>query len=433
MSILGHMRKLLTLLTLSGLVLGLASAAGAETLEQAWQAALIANRGLKAVRENTAAAAGTAAAAKSAHLPKLDVEAGYLSLDNEQALEANLLGQRLEVPILQNNSFFYRVMATQPLYTGGRIERGIDATKALHEASREQEINAEQSLKMKVAEAYVTVLRTYRLLIQVESHVKSLEAHAYDVDGLYEQGVVVISDQLAARVALADARQQHLQVRNAVQLAKAAYNRLLMRPLDKIVTLAEIAFPVGREPLEQLTSRALDKRKELKTLDRKIEAARYQAQGTRGENRPQVALSGGYNYLENRYQVHDGQWLVMLGVQWRLFDGGSVKKRALAIEHQATALEEQRSELASIVSLQVHQSWLDVEETQKRIVVTEAAIALAEENLKVVRDRYVNGFCFHTEFLDAETLRIKSQTSAANACYDSVLANLRLQYALGEL
>jgi outer membrane protein TolC len=433
MSKLGYIRKLPALIILNGLALVIASFAGAETLEQAWQEALTANRGLKAFRENTAAAAGMAAAAKTSRLPTLDVNAGYQSLDNEQALDANILGQRVDVPLLEDNGFHYRVMATQPLYTGGRIESGINAGESLHEASREQEINAEQNLKMQVAEAYVAVLRTHRLLIQAESHVKSLEAHAYDVAGLYEQGMVVVSDQLAAQVALADARQQRLQISNAVQLAHSAFNRLLMRPLDQSVTLDEIELPLDLQPLEELTSRALGKRRELKVLSRQREATRYQAQGTRGEKRPQVALSGGYNYLENRYLVEEGQWLIMLGVQWRLFDGGGVKKRALAMEHQATALEEQRKELASIISLQVRQAWLDAGEAQKRIVVTEAAIASAEENVNVVRDRYTNGFCSHTEVLDAETQRVKSLTSAANARYDLLLAELQLQYALGEL
>jgi hypothetical protein len=35
--------------------------------------------------------------------------------------------------------------------------------------------------------------------------------------------------------------------------------------------------------------------------------------------------------------------------------------------------------------------------------------------------------------LEAETLRVNSATSHANAVYDVVLASLRLKYAIGEL
>ena len=98
-----------------------------------------------------------------------------------------------------------------------------------------------------------------------------------------------------------------------------------------------------------------------------------------------------YGYQANRYQVHPGQWMVTLGAKWNLFDGGVVGHRANAVERQAAALTEQRDELASLIALQVRQTWLDVQETRKRLIVTQSTIAQAEENLLVARDRYANG------------------------------------------
>ena len=78
----------------------------------------------------------------------------------------------------------------------------------------------------------------------------------------------------------------------------------------------------------------------------------------RERDSPQVGLSGGYDYLQDRYLAHDGQWVVVLGVKWNAFDGGSSRNRGKAIEFQAAALSEQRSELASVIQLQVIQSWI---------------------------------------------------------------------------
>jgi outer membrane protein TolC len=96
-------------------------------------------------------------------------------------------------------------------------------------------------------------------------------------------------------------------------------------------------------------------------------------------------------------------------------------------------LSEQRNELALVIGLQVRQAWLDVQETRKRTSVTQSAITQAEENMHMVRDRYVNGLTPHTEVLEAETLRVNSATNHANAVYDAALAGLRLKYAIGEL
>lgn len=89
--------------------------------------------------------------------------------------------------------------------------------------------------------------------------------------------------------------------------------------------------------------------------------------------------------------------------------------------------------LVNPVPVQVRQTWLDVEETCKRLIVTQSAIAQAEENLLVARDRYANGLATHTEVLDAETLRTGSESNHANALFDAALAGLRLKRATGEL
>ncbi len=419
---------------LAALVAGLlAGTASAESLQQAWDAALAANRGLKASRENTAASAELLEAARSARLPNVAIEAGCTALDNTPAFKADLLGQSLQMPMAQRNSTAYKAMATLPLYTGGRTERGIDAAASMLEAAKLGESGDEQSLKLRTADAYVNVLRAGRMLKVAESHVQSLAAHVRDVENLHEQGMVAKSDLLSVRVALADARQKALQASNATDLIRAAFNRLLGRPLEQAVTLDELAPENCSLPLATLTERALAQRTELAALSRQVEAMRHQAAAVRGENRPQVALSGGYGYQENRYQVQEGQWMVTLGAKWNLFDGGVVTHRAGAVERQAAALTEQREDLASVVALQVRQAWLDVEETRKRLQVTQSAIAQAEENLHVVRDRYANGLSTNTEVLDAETLRATSEANHAAALYDAALAGLRLKRATGEL
>jgi len=427
-------QKLCDFLTLTLMVTVLFTGnAAAETLQEAWDTALAGSRSLKASRENTAASASLLEAAKSVRLPNITLETGYSIFDNTPAFQADLLGQSLQIPMAQQNSAAFKTMATLPLYTGGRIGSGIDAASASLDAAKHTEIGDTQSLKLRVADAYVGVLRADSMLKVAESHVQSLEAHARDVENFYTQGMVAKSDLLSASVSLADARQKTLQATNALYLAQATYNRLLVRPLDQSVTLDEFTPENGDHPLSSLTEQALSKRSELAALALQIEAIHDQASAVRGENSPQVALSGGYNYQQNRYQVDEAQWIVGLGVKWNLFDGGVVRYRAVAVERQAAALSEQRGELASIIALQVRQAWLDVEETRKRLVVTQSAIAQAEENLHVVRDRYGNGLSTHTEVLAAETLRVNSESSHSNALYDAALAELRLKYVVGEL
>lgn len=407
--------------------------AGAETLQQAWDVALGDNHSLKAAQENTTAAARRLDAAKAARLPRVSLAAGYTALENTPAIRTSIGGPPIEFPIADRESLSYQAMATLPLYTNGQISSGIDAADAALNASRTQESGRTQDLKLIVAEAFVGVLRTTRGLDVANSRVVSLKAHTQDVENMYEQGMVSRNDLLAAQVALADAEQAEIKVKNALDIAMSAYNRVLGRTLYQIVALDDLQPELFAEPLEVLTERSLRQRHALIALQGQILALNHQAAAIRAETGPQIALSGGYDFQENQYQVYEGQWLINLGMQWNIFDGGVTRNRASATQQQAMALQEQYYELVTQVALQVRQYWLDVQETRERIPVTEKAIAQAEENLRVNRDRYENGLSTNSEVLDAATLRARTQNNHANAIYDAVLATLRLKWSVSEL
>jgi outer membrane protein TolC len=417
------------------LFLLIASSTGfAETLEDAWQITLSVDNRVQASRKTTESFEQTLSAAKAARLPSLGLGSGYTILNHSPA--ARIIGSAFpikEIPTAEDKSFSFNTTATFPLYTSGLISNGIDAARADLNASAHDEAKTVLDVKLNVAQAYVDVLRSKRLVDVAESNVASLSAHGKDVANFYEQGIVTKNDLLASQVSLADARQRLIQALNNLDLARAAYNRLLARPLGQEVKIDDIsAHPIKRD-LPELTSDALKKRPELATLSEQARALEYQAAGTRSSVYPQIELSGGYNYQQNKYLVFQSLWSATMGLKWDIFDGGVARHNANALLQKAEALVNLRADAASVITLQVRQAWLDLDETLKRIQVTHDALAQAEENLRVTNDRYREGVGTNTEVLDAETLRTRSHSNYYNAVYDAVLARIRLQYATGEL
>jgi len=422
------------ILSLFLLFLILPSLAKAETLEEAWRTALAANQSLQASRKMTESAQQNLAAAKGARLPGLTVQSGYTVLDNEPAFKVDLppLPPK-ELPFAEDKFFWGSAMVTLPLFTSGRISRSIDAANAGLNAARMDETRTTLDLKMAVAEAYVGVLRATRAVNVAEINVAGLAAHAKDVDNLFKQEFVAKNDVLATQVALADARQRSLQANNALDITKAVYNRLLGRPLTQPVELDEPSTEPLQTDIDTLTNRGVDHRPELKLLSEQSQSLRHQAAGVRASTWPQIAFGGGYSFLQNQFLAHEGIWSATVGLKWDIFDGGVRRSQAAALEQKAEAFQKQRSDAASIISLQVRQTWLDVGETQRRLEVTREAVAQSDENLKVAKDRYRNGLGTNTEVLDAETLRVRSHSNHDNAIYDHVLASLRLRRAVGDL
>jgi outer membrane protein TolC len=414
-----------------------APVAWAETLQDAWARAAQQDRSLAAVRSQAEAAQFDAAAARAQRWPTLAVGGSYTWLDDAPAFDFSFTGLPLVPPEIFGGDDFAMGSATLsvPLFTGGRISSGIAAAEARGRGAGAQVLGAEQDLKLAVAESYVDVLRARKALAVADSNVRTLEALAGDIGAMYERELVPKNELLAVQVALADARQNRLRAANAAEIAQAGYNRRLGEPLDRAAELEEAipepeALPTD---LSSLVGLALERRTELEALGQQAKAYGQMARMERSRVLPQVSLSGGYNYLENRFLDDDEFAVAGVGVQWALFDGGQSRKRAAALDRSRRATEEQRDDVESWIALQVRQAWLGVDETRQRVQVTADAVDQAEENLRIARERYGAGLGTQTQLLEAETLRVQALTNRDNASLDAGLARLRLARAVGSL
>ncbi len=402
----------------------------AETLEEAWFAALNANHQIKAAQANTDASQEQLQAAEGALLPELNVGTGYTQYNETPSAKTSIEGKTAQFAMQQMGSVKAQAIATLPIYTSGRISHNISAAQANLNATQANEQVAILDLKMQVAENYVAVLRLEDAVQVAKSHIRSLESHERDVKNLFEQGIVAKNDVLAAEVEVLNAKQLLMQAANTYDNAKARYNQLLTRPLT---TNVELTLPFSEPPkvtLENLNQNALMQRPEFQVLNEQMESLHQQMQSINANLMPQVALNGGYQYQQNHYQTYEGLWMANVGVDWKLFDG-STHHKGEALEKQVLALKEQHEMLSGQILLQVRQAWLDSQEAQQRFQVAKQTIVQADENLKVTTDRYQQGLTTHTEVIQAENLRTQMHHNLNNATYDFVLANLRIKHAAG--
>ncbi len=407
-------------------------AAGAETLEQAWQLAIENNHRIKSAKAATGASTQQLFSAQGQRFPEVKINGGYTQLSETPAIQTDLLGLSAEFPTGQAGSGNAKAIVSVPVYTGGRISHNISAAEAALQAAKQNEMTSVQDIKMQVTEAYINVLRAESAKQVAQSHIDSLEAHTLDVTNLYEQDMVARNDLLSAQVELANARQRIVQVSNQLDIASSLYNRLLDRPLAHPLALADLQPALPEGELLQLSRSALQHRPELALFSRQIESLEQQAKSTKSDLLPQLTVNGGYQYQQNRYQVHEGMWMVNVGMEWKLFDG-STRHKSNAIIAQALELKEQRDDLRSRITMQVRQAWLDIQETRKRIAVNQAAIDQAEENMKVTTERYREGLSTQTDVIKAEDLRTITHDNFNNARFDHALAILQLRWSLGVL
>lgn len=447
-----------------GLALLLATAAAparAEDLREAWRIAQSVDQRLQASRDRSVAAGWDVAAVRAQRYPKLQTYNVPAFLTNPLVPPVANGGSGAgggSGPITgsdQRNFFLSATSVTQPLYSGGRVANSIRAGQAQVGAARADEARTALDLLLDVAVAYVGVLRANRAVEVARTNVANLASQARDVANLVREGRSIRNDLLATQVALANARQNEVRARHDLDNAHAAYNRLVGRPLDVVAQLEDMAPPPpgeGEEGLiagaadaptdlairdegqiRTLIDRALRARPELAGLTEQARALAFQAVAERAATKPQAAFTVANIYQNSEAIPTKDFGTAAFIVSWTPFDGGIARRRSMALKLRESATLRERADLASMVALQVRESWLSVQEARRRVEVTRAAVVQSEESLRVVRNRYLQQRAINTEVLDAETQRVQSYNNYFGAAYDAVLADVRLRHDVGDL
>ncbi len=410
----------------------------AESLEDAWKLAFARDNNLAAAASDVDGAKAAERAARAARWPSVEASGGYTRLNSSPALDVTTPAFTFRSgPIFKGDEFVSgNVQMRLPLYAGGQIAAGITAAREAAVGASQTRQSAVANVKLEVAEEYVGVLRAARTLEAANSSVDSLSAHAKDVQHLVERELVPKSDLLAARVALADAEQAKVRAANAVELARAGYNRSLGESLDRTPQLDE-RLPTDASlpstPLDVLVKRALNSRSELAAMQAQVASLESQSRAELGKTLPQLALTGGYTHFDNTILDRQDVSSVGIGVTWSLFDGGQARNRSAALKSASRSARSRLEDLRSKIELEVRQSWLGVQEAQARVKASAEAVAQAEENLRSSRELYSADLATNTQVLDAVTLRVRALNNRDNAVLDESLSLLRLQYAVGSL
>lgn len=422
---------------LIGALLCIPWAAQAESLTDAWAMALQSDGTLAAARSDRQAAEADQSAALRQRWPALDLNGTYTQFDHAPSLDIATPAGQLQAPIWQHNGYAVAgADVSVPIWTSGKISGSIGAAAAGARGANAVELRSTADLKLAVAESYIAIFRARRALKVAESNVASLQAHADDVQVMYDKQAVAQSDVLGAQVALANATQQRLRAANALRLATAAYNRWVGQPHDRTPELDEpSAAPLTEapEPLDKLVTQAIEQRPELAAVSAQQEGLEQAARSERAQGQPQVFLHAGYNHVDNLILDRENFASIGIGFQWRLFDGGQLRSRTSALLSRAHAAEQRLADLRSQVRLDVETAYYNREDAAGRIHAASAGVALAEENVRIAKELYASGLGTNNQVLDAETLRIVAVTNRDDASFDALVAQYRLQRAIGAL
>lgn len=334
-------------------------------------------------------------------------------------------------------NFATQVGGSWSLFDSFASWHGLARAKHAKEAAADQLGRADQQIIFQVIDSYESALLAQKQLDVAQQSLKTAQAILTQTQNRYESGIVVRSDLLSAQVRLAMRQQEVMAAQNNLSLAQAQLSTAMGLPGEANFQLAETltAKPLPPIALEQAEKQALDSRPDLQQI-RSEELAQHQsvlmAKSAFG---PRINIFGDWEADNPTFAAGGGgnNWLAGIELQVDIFSGGA-KRAALAREHAAESkIKALQSATADAIRLEVRRAYYQMDAAQRQLAVARAAIAEAQESLRINQNRYDSGLSTISDLLAAEEAARRSQADYWNTVYRYQTSYANLELASGNL
>ncbi len=425
----------LTVLLLSGV--SSLNASDYLTLENTINLAIERNPGLKSQDQDVLAKDMDKNSQFAQMLPSADLSYGYMRINDVQSMTLPLPQpmQPITLPMSQKDNYQFDVQAKQILFAGGALYNNYLIAKNDHLASEQDRQRYIRNLKLTVIDAYYGVIKARQQRELAKSNVSSVKSHLDVANAFFNQGMIPKNDLLEAQVTFAQSEELLIMADNSAKIAEANLNILLQRNLLEDVNIdTEIPITNMEITFDQSLSTALENRQEIKTAQLQVENSSKGINIARSAFMPSVAATYAYERTGEDPDTNDyDTWKAGLGLNWNLFSGGSSYWNYNKAKYMNLKAGYQMESLKNLVTLEVKNSYLNIQEATARLQVAEKAIVQAEELARIQRDRYNLQVATTTDVLDAQTLLVKAKNNYLTARADHARAIAALKASMGTL
>jgi len=347
-------------------------------------------------------------ASKSLNSPTIDIGGFYQSLDER-------------TPNMAGDIYSGYAKISYDIYDGGK-KSSITKQKQNELKSSQFDTTAfKKSLSLQIVQEFFTIKNIDASLLALDEQRKSLKAQLDRVKKFYEA-------QLSTKENID--KLQAAYDTNSYNIQSLKFQRLTTRQALELKVGKNISTLDKTKFIKQLDLN-LEIDDNIKSLQAKENSLQNLANSLNSAYLPQVNISDTYNI--NGYSrsdtLHpdglDNQNKLMLSLNVRLFDGGSVSKRKQAIMINKQSLNSQIEYKTKEQKMLFDLSKSRIDTSKLKIKSASSALSSATSAYKTIDEKYKAGIVDNVAFLDA--LSVKTN---ATALYEKSLNDLEVAYAI---
>ena len=378
--------------------------------------------------------------AKVSRLPDISLKGEYEKISNLPQYENGIFQRPTYYPIAHTYYSLGSAMYFN-LYHGGQSRRQLNAEKISLKISEQQRNLSVSEMKLLAAAYYLDLLRGrafQQLLLQdIEEQDKVL----LKIKAVYKNGAVLKSDVLRAELKLSNQKLQVKQISNENAVASQKISLLIGQDEDTLIEPLQPFLPdtVQLATYEDLLTKSSADAPEINISKQENRLIELRLRDMKAHILPSVDLFANYNYSfpQGTFYpyVRALSGLGMVGIK-ASFSISSLVKNKHQVNSAALAVEQstlERMDIEDHIKSQVKETYLQFQLDQESIQVARSNMVQAAENLRIIKNSYLNQTSLITDYLDADVQLLQSRFDLSAARIAAQLHYYQLQKVIGNL
>ncbi len=320
-----------------------------------------------------------------------------------------------------------------PVDIMGNINRGVKAARLSLNATKDTYNAQVNDIKLSVRQNFFRVLQSQEMVKVYEEALVGANGRLSNAEKMLNVGSIAKVDVLRYKTLVAQAESDVISSKNALNLAKSAFNNALGRAVDTEFELASVdASPKAGLVKESLIAEAIKGRPEVRAVLNQVGALKYVREAEERGMQPSLAIQGVHTQtLDVGFGGRKESSVGVIALSVPIFDSGVTRARVKAARQDEEIAKTQLEQLRLGVSLEVTQAMTNLTNALARIEVAKKQVEFASENYRLAKVRQEAGEGIALEVIDAQTEDSRAKAGLVAATYDYLSAYAALQRAIG--
>lgn len=342
-------------------------------------------------------------------------------------------------PDVPNWSQNYAVEVSQAVYQGGRIRSEISKAEIQTQIAALSTAEDQAGVKLALLRFYMDLFSYYKQREVLSRNIEEAEHRVQDISRMKSQGLVTRNDELRNELQLTNYRLAFQQAEN--NIAITSQHLAILLGLDESLLIVPdsslLSRTVAIESYEYYMQQALDRFPGMQIAKANSRLAMNDIKLAKAAYLPSVALYAGNTLARpvstSMADLYNNNWTIGLSLSYNLSSLYHNKHRMNAAKQTVALRRNEEGQLEQSLRINIKSTYLHHKEAVDRVEALKLAVRQAEENYRIVQNRYMNQLSILTDLLDASSVRLDAELQLTVARTQTLYTYYELLRASGNL